>query len=111
MRALGDLAHCIFVPTLADSCLLVAARGRRFPVLIAIDAIDALYEPVSQYPFLGEFLPPSRLSVLDAFRVLDSDGNLRPEQQLKRGTVLAAVSHHYTNIPSVLSSVSAASLQ
>ena len=73
--------------------------------MIAVDAIDCLYEPLSQYPFNGDMLPPSRLSVMDAFRVLDNRGHLRASHKVKRGVVLAAVTNHYSNIPSVLDSV------
>jgi hypothetical protein len=75
--------------------------------MIAIDALDTLYEPMTQYPHKGELLPPTRLSVMEAFRVLDAKGSLRPEHRLARGVVLTAVTHHYTNIPSLFESVRA----
>jgi len=77
----------------------------KFPVMIAVDAIDALYEPVSKYPWHGEFLHPSKLSLLDAFRVVDETGHIRPEHKVKKGIVLAAVTNHYTNIPSLFESI------
>ncbi len=75
--------------------------------MIAVDAIDALYEPVTMYPFHGDFLTPDRLSVMEAFRVLDKSGRIRETHTVKRGVVLAATTNRYTNMPSLFESVRA----
>lgn len=67
------LAH----PTASTDTLLdLLAELRRtteFPVLIAVDGHNLMYEP-TEYPQDGRFLAAEELSVPHAFQCLDRDG-------------------------------------
>jgi hypothetical protein len=67
-----------------------------FPVMIAVDGINELYED-SPYPEAGSgaMLPASRLTVPSAFHCVGADG-LKPEAGLKRGLWVGTVSFKHS---------------
>ena len=65
-----------------------------YPVLIAIDQVNAFYWPTCFYS-MGKAIPPNKLLVAKTFRPFDLDGSIYSHQKLKRGIIVTASTAKY----------------
>jgi len=70
------------------------ALVEEFPVLLAVDQLNAVYWPTCFYS-KGKNIAPEKLLFCEALRFLDSEGNLRENQTMKNGLVLGATTGKY----------------
>lgn len=85
------------MPAASDTLVdfLEELRGvTEFPVLIAVDGVNLLYDSPSIYPVDGELVEPERLTVPSAFHFLDQNG-FKESKLMKRGMVLTSVTHQH----------------
>jgi Mitochondrial ribosomal death-associated protein 3 len=66
-----------------------------FPVLVAIDGLNLLYDSPSIYPQDGENVPPEKLSVPSSFHVMNDKG-FNEAMTLKRGVYLTAITRKHS---------------
>jgi hypothetical protein len=66
-----------------------------FPVLVAVDGVNHLYEQ-GPHAWAGEAVPPAKLSMQRALQCLGPEGFNAATHSMKRGLWLCAVSHRHT---------------
>ncbi|DAZ92673.1 TPA: hypothetical protein N0F65_000443 [Lagenidium giganteum] len=69
------------------------AEVTEFPVLVAVDEFNSLYED-TVFGYEGQTIWPEDISVVDALRDFNEKG-LEPERRLKNGVFIAATTENY----------------